>query len=145
MRHRGFSLVELIVTILVLGILAVVVLPRLGGNDFDALKFYDESLAAVRYAQKVAVAQNTQVFVISTPTSLSVCYAAGCGTRVLDPSKNAPFIVTPGSAGIGLQSPPATFSFNGLGKPSAGPVTFSFLGAPARSFTVEAETGYVHP
>jgi MSHA pilin protein MshC len=145
-RHCGFSLVELIVVILVLGVLAVVVLPRLGrSSDFDALKFYEESLAAVRYAQKVAVAQNTQVFVVSSATSVSACFAADCSAAVSDPSRNAPLVVAATASGVGLQSPPAAFSFNGLGRPSAGPVTFIFFGSPARSFTVEAETGYVRP
>jgi hypothetical protein len=64
---------------------------------------------------------------------------------VIDPSADAPLVVTAGGAGIGLTAAPPAFTFDGLGKPSAGPITFSFLGSPARSFTVEADTGYVHP
>jgi MSHA pilin protein MshC len=146
MRQRGFSLVELTVVILVLGILAVVALPRFGrSTEFEALRFYDETLAAVRYAQKVAIAQNTQVFVVSTATSVAACFAANCSVAVTDPSRNAALVVAATASGVGLQSPPAAFAFDGLGRPSTGPVSFSFLGSPARSFTVEAETGYVHP
>ncbi len=147
LRQSGFTLVELTVTILILGILAMVVLPRIfDRRDFDTLKFYDQSQAATRYAQKVAVAQHVDVFVVVGATSLSVCFDAGCATPVIDPSGVGPLAITaPG--GITLSATPvASFSFDALGKPNAAAaVTVTVNGTPVRSFTVERETGYVHP
>lgn len=147
MRHAGFTLVELTVTLVILGILAVVVLPRMvDRRDYDTLTFYDQALSAVRYAQKVAVAQRTQVFVLANPASLSVCFDAGCGTPVLDPGSGAALVMTvPGGVTLSMSQP--SFAFTGLGSPSGvtGPVAVSVSGPSTRSFTIEAETGYVHP
>jgi MSHA pilin protein MshC len=145
MRQSGFNLIELTVTILILGILAVAVLPRFfDRRDFDTLQYYDQVRAAVRYAQKVAIAQHTNVFVIVAATSLSACFDAGCGTRVIDPSTGNGLVLTAPS-GVTLSSSAASFSFGALGNPSVGAaVTITVNGSPPRSLTVEPETGYVH-
>jgi MSHA pilin protein MshC len=146
MRQSGFNLIELTVTILVLGILAVVVLPRFfDRQDFDTLKFYDQCLAAVRYAQKVAIAQHADVFVVVGPTSLAACFDGACATPLTDPGTgNALSIAAPG--GVTLSAVPASFSFDALGRTSQpGAVTVTVAGSASRSFTVEPETGYVHP
>jgi len=71
--QSGFTLIEMIVVVMVLSVLAVVAMPRMTGrSDFDALAFHDRALAAVRYAQKLAVAQNTTVFVITAGNALSL-------------------------------------------------------------------------
>jgi MSHA pilin protein MshC len=146
MRQSGFNLIELTVTILVLGILAVVVLPRFfDRRDFDTLKFHDQCLAAVRYAQKLAIAQHADVFVVIGSNSLAACFDGACATPVIDPSTgNAMSIAAPG--GVALSAVPSSFSFDALGRSSEpGAVTITVAGSPSRSFTVEPETGYVHP
>jgi hypothetical protein len=45
-----------------------------------------------------------------------------------------------GTSGITVTG--TTFVFDALGRPTPGPVTVSVSG---KTFTVEAETGYVHP
>ena len=144
-RARGFTLVEMIVVIVVLAVLAVVVLPRFSlTRDFDTLAFHDRALAAVRYAHKLAVAQNTAVHVLTAGNSLSLCFDAGCAAPVTDPAAGQPLVLAAPS-GTTLGSSAASFSFDGLGRPSAGAVTFTVGGSPVRSFTVEQETGHVHP
>jgi MSHA pilin protein MshC len=146
MRQQGFNLAELIVTVLVLSLLAVVVIPRLDRSDYDTLRFYDQCLAAVRYAQKVSVAQRAEVFVSAAPGALSVCFNAGCAAPVIDPATGAPLVVTAPS-GVTLSMSQPGFSFTGLGSTSgvAAAVVVTVSGSPVRSFTVERETGYVHP
>lgn len=59
---RGFTLVELILVIVMIGILSAVVGPRFFARQaFDERLFFEESLAAVRYAQKLALASGCQV------------------------------------------------------------------------------------
>lgn len=92
----GFTLVELILVIVVLGILAAVVGPRFFDRQvFDERLRYEESLAAVRYAQKRALAGGCPVRVQVSSTGYSVSFAAACGeapdqvaagTPLLDPA-----------------------------------------------------------
>lgn len=58
----GFTLVELVLVITLVGILAVVAVPRFFSNPtFDERGYRDELGAALRYAQKVAVATGCPV------------------------------------------------------------------------------------
>ena len=55
---EGFTLIEMIMVIVILGVLAVFVAPRMmGTSDFYARGFHDETLGYLRYAQKTAIAQ----------------------------------------------------------------------------------------
>ncbi|MCW5619970.1 MAG: prepilin-type N-terminal cleavage/methylation domain-containing protein [Burkholderiales bacterium] len=146
-RTRGFTLIEICTVMMVLAVLAVMVLPRLmGRRDVDTLALHDRALAMVRYAQKVAVAQDVPVFVVTAGNALSLCFDAACSAPVADPAGSGPLGVQAGSAGLTLTSSATLFSFDGLGRPSTAPVVFTIGGvAPARTFTVEQETGYAHP
>ena len=53
----GFTLVELVAIIVIMGILPVVAAPRFMHLDaFEELGYFEEAIAATRYAQKLAVA-----------------------------------------------------------------------------------------
>ena len=140
---RGFSLVALIVVLVIASVLAAIALPRLVESDaFEARGFFDAAQAATRYAQKLAVAQRRNVHVVVTASSLSLCYDGGCGSSVTDPVRSTPFVL---SVPNGVTLAGANIFFDGLGRPSAG-ATFSVTDSDgARTFVVEADTGYVHP
>jgi MSHA pilin protein MshC len=60
--NAGFTLVELVMVLVLLGILAVVALPKFSGrSEFDERVFFDDVLNAIRYAQKSAVATGCNV------------------------------------------------------------------------------------
>ena len=51
MLQRGFSLVELLVVIILLGIISIVVISRVDNSDFDASVAAQDLVEAIRYAQ----------------------------------------------------------------------------------------------
>jgi MSHA pilin protein MshC len=147
-RGRGFTLVEVVVIIAILGVMAAVIMPRFVGSDaFASRGFHDEAQSVVRYAQKVAIAWRRPVFVCVTATVVSAGTVSGCSTLVVNPLTGNPLTAT---APSGVTLTPASFSFDGAGRPSPNAqVTIAFTsgiaGDPARQIVVEAETGYVHP
>lgn len=148
--QRGFTMVELIMTIVIVGILAAVVAPRFFDNTvFQSRGFADQVQASLRYAQKIAIAQRRNVcaaFTASTVT-LNIASATGaasaCNTNLVSPTGDASYVIT-APTGITFAAVPAGFSFNALGAPSfAASITINIKDAP-NGITIEAGTGYVH-
>ena len=78
--QRGFTLVELILVMVVIGILAAVAGPRFFSRDvFDERVYFEEALAAVRYAQKVAVASGCPIRVELDSAGYRLVHDAACG------------------------------------------------------------------
>ncbi len=141
--QRGFTLVELITTLIIVGILAVAVVPRLMDRGiFDRRGFYDEVISTLRYAQKAAIAQHRFVCVAFGTNSVTLTYGvtSACGSALTSPVGQTPYVITaPG--GVSL-SGGAAFNFDALGRASvAQDITVSGY---ANHILVEAETGYVH-
>ena len=150
MKATGFTLVELVVTLVVLSIIAAVAIPRFVAKDaFESRGFYDSATATVRYAQKLAIAQRRPIFVcVNAPSAgdISVSYASGCAVQIADATGVA--LRVPAPNGVTLTSTAAEFSFlSGLGQTAAQvtiTLTSTVPGDPPRSIVVENETGYVH-
>lgn len=78
--QRGFTLVELILVMVVIGILAAVAGPRFFSRDvFDERVYFEEALAAVRYAQKAAVASGCPIRVELDSAGYRLLHDSACG------------------------------------------------------------------
>ncbi len=168
-RQSGFTLIELITVMILVGILAVVALPRLDLlRGFDEIGYRDKVKATLEYARKSAVAQRRYVCVtrngngliltrdLRDPDSLSfsnitalTCPDSGSSQLSLPSSdtKSCPSgtsanqICAP--SGISFAAAPALLKFSPLGQPDAA-ATYTVHGEANYSISVEAETGYVH-
>lgn len=151
---RGFTLIELVMVILILGILAVFVLPRIDLTlGFDEVGFHDATRATLEYARKSAIAERRNVRVTLAGNSLTLTIdnvgpeAAGAGSfprqlalPVPDRRCGGPINQLCAPPNVTLTSPTTTLDFSPLGRPSTA-ATYSVTGQP--DILVEAETGHV--
>ncbi len=150
----GFSLIELVMVISITGILAVVALPRFFDQGvFDERGFFEETLAAVRYAQKVALATgcDVQLSVNAGGYGLSRrnggCSSGAFTVAIPHPTRAGGFTGAPPS-GVSV-GPVASLYFDRAGRPRD-PGSGNILGAATNlsigslGLRIEAETGYAH-
>jgi len=151
-REGGFTLPELIIVMVIAGILAVVAAPRLTNSGFDERRLRDEAIAALRFAQKAAIAsRRTTCVAFADSTHLvahveTVAGAGDCTTTgpALNGPSGTPLAVVAARSTSFSAFPAGWITFNGLGQPAAA-AAISVTDLPAAlAITVEAETGYVH-
>jgi MSHA pilin protein MshC len=81
---RGFTMIELITVILLIGILGAIGASRFFDDKlFEARAYADQAKLMIRYAQKLAIAQNREVFMRSDVSGFAVCFDAGCSSANL--------------------------------------------------------------
>lgn len=150
--HNGFTLVELVVVIAVMAVLAAVASPRFANGDiFETRGDAGLLSSTLRYAQKTAIAQRKQVFVIHTdavPDVVRLCFDAACNQAVISPETAAAYVFT-SSKNVNVGSSNAGLGFDGLGRAvpnqaASYTVTNRKNNAQSVIVNVEANTGYIH-
>lgn len=159
-KSDGFSMIELIMVMILMGILSAIAVSKFSGRiEFDGRGFFDQTIDMLRYAQKTAIAQRRDVYVQIDAASGNVCLTfialenaacTGSGSSATNPLINpADQAWYKRTAPTGVTFSASTnFSFSALGRPtpastqsitinSTGPVLIGVI-------TVESETGYVH-
>lgn len=140
--HRGFTLIELISVIILIGIMSVTLFSRLGSVSAAKVQAgRDDLIAALFFAQQTAMARNN-IQVIVTASSVSVTEN---GTAIVVHNKGYPLSFP---TGVTANSPlPPTLTYNKLGgivgASAATTITLSASGGMSASVTLEA-TGYAH-
>ena len=120
--ERGFTVPELVAVLLIVGVLAAVAVPRFSTISYgqDELRFYEQTLAALRHAQNTAVTTQRTVCAVFTGT-----------------------VTAQGNAGY--SSTPSNFNYDRSGRPvdnggAALGQTIAFIGG--KQIVIEVDTGY---
>jgi MSHA pilin protein MshC len=147
---RGYTLVELVTVIVILGILAAFAVPRFfDAQVFEERGFYEEVAAALRYGQKIAVGSGCPVRVTITAGSYDLKQQTVASNRC-DPADStwAVSVMLPdgqtaaGTAPAGITlGPVTTYQLDGLGQTDLGGDLTVTVGA--LSMTVQSKSGYV--
>ncbi len=148
--QRGFTVVELVVVIVIMGIVAAVAAPRFfDDRTFLERGYYEELAAALKYAQKLAVASGCPVQVAITAAGYGArqqapldgrCNRAGAlwGTNVTLTDGE----LLAGASPLGVAAAPAvTFAFDALGRTNL--AANQVISVGPFSLTVGADSGYV--
>lgn len=167
MNRKGFTLIELVMVLVLLGIFAAVVAPRLGNiSSTKAAAFADKLRADIRYTQDLAMTQNRRYRVYFNNTNPPVSpapaipangYGVVYDTSVAQDWSSPAYANDPAGGGIlrvdlnssnygGILSlasaPTNSIEFNSLGVPtSAATVTITPGGY---QITIAAQTGAVN-
>lgn len=150
-RSAGFTLLELVIVIVILGALAVVALPRIGESSFRSAAFAEQVATAFRYGQRLAVATGCEIRVDVSSASSSYRVTrrsdgtdTSCGTTggftldVPSPGASGAFAGTATGGVTVSQGLAITFDAQGLPSPNGGTAIVG-----GRSIVVEADTGHV--
>lgn len=145
-RAGGFTLVELVTIMVLLGILAVVALPKLNSaTSFRAVEFRDQVIAALRYSQKTATSHRRLVCAALTTNTVTLTVdhdrSGACDGRALPvPGAAANVVQSTDSAAVFAAVPVANLYFQPDGR-----ITSDVAGSSNQtvSMTVDGLSVYV--
>lgn len=148
-RQTGFTLVELILVMVVMGLLAGVAVPRLlNRQPEDEMTTRDQLKATLRFARQVATSQNRPVCLMRTAVQFSLVYANGAGacvaggSPVVEPGTGAALVVNLPS-GV-LLAGATTVQFNAYGQLVPNAVNQTVTVGTQAPLTISRETGFVY-
>ena len=155
----GFTLIELIVVLILVGVLSLYAASRFfSTTSFDQAGFTQQSLAAIRYAQKLAIASGCDIRLTFTATSIDLHSWIDTTNNRCDaaaPSATITPVSQPGDGNFSIQAPTgitltassAAFYFDRIGIPfsTAGTklAVETTVDVGTETISVAPETGFV--
>lgn len=155
-RSTGFTLIELIVVLLIIGIIALIGAPKFfATSSYQQLGYFEEMAAAARYAQKIAIATRCPVQLVIDITAErydlffpndvdgnpATCdTGAGFGTNPVQHPVERRNFAAAAPAGIDIiGTSTLTVVYNGFGQPSAS----GSVSIVSHTLTIQPDTGFV--
>jgi MSHA pilin protein MshC len=148
--HRGYTIVELVLVMVIIGILGAVAGPRFFDNSaFDERAYLDELASSLRYAQKISVASGCRVRADIAAGSYTLTQQAPQAGHCdpADASFPLPVLLSTGqtmngSAPAGVVTAPAiTLIYDALGRTNL--VSNQVLTIGPRTILIQADSGLV--
>ncbi len=130
--QRGFTLIELIAVMVIVGVMSVTLFSRLGSvNSTSVQASRDDLIAALFFAQQTAMARSGVQLVVSS-SSVSV-------------TENLPPVTSLQSYNFanGVSATPLTLSYDKLGRTTSSTITLTNSVGASAMVNVEA-SGYAH-
>ena len=152
-QQKGFTLIELVVVLVLVGILAVFALPKMmDRSSIDARSYGARLQSIVMHANRQAIAQRKPIRVTFAPTGASLAYVSGGALAVplVDPSTGVAYSLAcpPKTPTCMTTTGSVVFNANNSGRavtsPSQPLVVNIVVSGYTTQFTIENETGYVH-
>ena len=141
-HQAGFTLIELIMVIVIMGALSAIAITKFDRNAFDVAAASGELVQAIRYAQDKSMSHSgaTNYQIVITGTGYTVTQGGGAIPHPLDGS--ASYSKTWSDITLDTTT---TISFDAYGNPGLGaPLTITLSkGSDSDTVTVENVTGFV--
>jgi prepilin-type N-terminal cleavage/methylation domain-containing protein len=141
--NKGFTLIEVIAVLIILGILAAIAVSRVGSNQSDLIPQADIVKSHLRFAQLKALSDDTSiswgiVFTGSSYTLTNVPISGGTAVSINLPSENTSTHDFP--SGVTSTTTPVTF--DSWGNPGA-TIKITLTQNGTKDFWVYNNTGYI--
>ena len=151
-RKNGFTIIELVIVIVIIGIVSAVSAPRFFNlQSFEERGYYDEVISAIRYAHKTALASGCNYRVSVNSTGYDITKHSNCSSGTFSAITNP---ATGSASGFNGTKPTninvtGTFSFyyDNNGQPNdllGNPMTTTSISIASRNITIESYTGFAH-
>jgi MSHA pilin protein MshC len=140
----GFTMIELMMVMVMIGVLAAVAMPRMTSSDFRALQFHDQTVATLRFAQKTATSHRRLVCVAFTASSVSLTIDhdknGSCdGHALMVPGSSTNVVTSSDVTNVVFSPVPASLSF----QPNGTSADASLKIAGMSDIVVVGATGHV--